>query len=442
MVRQVPSLIGRNFSTIVTAAGFAVCLIAVHPCSAADPAPAPPALTTSTASTAMTFAQDKQFLGQHTKVIELTDGAARLAVCPEYQGRVMTSSCEADAGRSFGWIHKSFITAGKPDARFNNYGGEDRLWLAPEGGQFSLWFAPGAKQNLDNWYTPPGLNDGAFDVLPSKDATTCHMQREIKLTNASNTVFQLGVDRQIRLMSLDDFGKIFGPAPQRLIADSQLKMVGFESINQITNRGPAMKKATGLTSIWSMGQFPPGDQTVIIVPYRPSTDATFGSIVKADYFGQVPADRLKQVAGAVLFLADGKYRSKIGTSQKRVMPIAASVDFQNNVLTLISFDLPSHPENRLYLNNAWDLPQKDPFTGDVFNSYNDGPPAPGKPPLGPFYELESLSPAQELATGQSLTHRQRTFHIQASYDDLALIVRATMGINLSEVRGAMFPTVK
>ena len=185
-------------------------------------------------------------------------------------------------------------------------------------------------------------------------------------------------------MSLDDFGKLFGPAPQRLIADSQLKMVGFESINQITNRGPAMKKATGLTSIWSMGQFPPGDQTVIIVPYRPSTDATFGAIVKDDYFGQVPADRLKQVAGAALFLADGKYRSKIGTSQRRVMPMAASVDFQNNVLTLVSFDLPSHPENHLYLNNAWDLPQKDPFTGDVFNSYNDGPPAPGKRRWGRF----------------------------------------------------------
>ena len=193
MVRRVPSLIRRNSRIIVTAASFAACLVFLCLCSAADSAPAPPALTTSAASTAMTYAQDKQFLGQYTKVIELTDGAAaRLVVCPEYQGRVMTSSCEADAGRSFGWIHKSFITAGKPDARFNNYGGEDRLWLAPEGGQFSLWFAPGAKQNLDNWYTPPGLNEGAFDVLPSKDAKTCHMQREIKLTNASNTVFQTG----------------------------------------------------------------------------------------------------------------------------------------------------------------------------------------------------------------------------------------------------------
>jgi hypothetical protein len=252
----------------------------------------------------------------------------------------------------------------------------------------------------------------------------------------------LGVDRQIRLLTLTDFGRIFGPAPQRLISDGQLKMVGFETANQITNRGPAMKKATGLTSIWSMGQFPPGDQTVIIVPYRPSTDATFGSIVKADYFGQVPPERLKQVSGAILFLADGRYRSKIGTSQKRVMPMAASIDFQANVLTLISFDCPSKPENQLYLNNAWDLPQKDPFTGDVFNSYNDGPPAPGKPPLGPFYELESLSPAQELGTGQSLMHHQRTFHIQGGPDDLALVLRATMGVNLTEVRSTMFPGAK
>jgi hypothetical protein len=429
MASWLPCLAKLNTRNLTIAASFVVCSVTSTLGVAADPAPS-----------AMTYAQDKQFLGQHTKVIELSDGAAgRIAICPEYQGRVMTSSCESDAGRSFGWINRPYITAGKNDLHFNNYGGEDRLWLAPEGGQFSLWFAPGAKQNLDNWYTPPGINEGAFDVVASKDNSTCHLQRELKLTNASSTVFQLGVDRQIRLLGPTEFGRAFGPAPQRLIADGNLKMVGFETANRITNRGPALKKASGLVSIWSMGQFPPGDQTVIIVPYRPSTDSSFGSIVKADYFGQVPPERLKQVSGAVLFLADGRYRSKIGTSQKRVMPIAASMDFQANVLTLISFDLPAHSENQLYLNNAWDLPQKDPFTGDVFNSYNDGPPAPGKPPLGPFYELESLSPALELATGQSLLHHQRTFHIQASFDDLALVLRATMGVNLTEVRSTMFP---
>ena len=48
----------------------------------------------------------------------------------------------------------------------------------------------------------------------------------------------------------------------------------------------------------------------------------------------------------------------------------------------------------------WEM-QREPFKGDVINSYNDGPPAPGKPPLGPFYELETSSPALSLSPASS-----------------------------------------
>ena len=46
------------------------------------------------------------------------------------------------------------------------------------------------------------------------------------------------------------------------------------------------------------------------------------------------------------------------------------------------------------------------------NSYNDGPPSPGAKPLGPFYELESSSPALELKPDESFTHIHRTIHLQ------------------------------
>ena len=50
-------------------------------------------------------------------------------------------------------------------------------------------------------------------------------------------------------------------------------------------------------------------------------------MVKSDYFGAVPADRLKITPEAVLFRADGKYRSKIGISQRRVNNVLGSIDF-------------------------------------------------------------------------------------------------------------------
>ena len=348
----------------------------------------------------------------------------------------MTSTFDGDAGQSFGWINQAFIAAGQPDPHFNNYGGEDRLWLSPEGGQFSLWFAPGAKQDLDHWFTPPALNEGAFDVT-SSDANGCHLSRTMKLTNASGTQFDLEVHRDVSLQSLDQFGQIFGPAPQMIVAENQLKFVGFETANTIINRGAAMKKETGLVSIWSMGQFAPSDQTVIIAPFRPSLDTALTPPIKSDYFGAVPPDRLMAISGAFLFRGDGRYRLKIGLGPGVARSMAGSIDLQNGLLTLISYDVPGKADQQLYVNNAWDLPQKQPYVGDLFNTYNDGSPAPGKPPLGPFYELESLSPAAELATGQSLTHHQRTFHIVGTLDSLGVLLRAVMGVNLTDIRTAM-----
>ena len=387
------------------------------------------------ATTAMTYREAKEFLAKHTKVVELTDGkGAGVIICPEYCGRVMTSTCNGEAGRSLGWFHRSYIEAGKHDPHFNNFGGEDRLWLAPEGGQFSLWFKHDEKQELANWFTPPAFDDGAFEAVSAPTDPVYRLKRQMKLTNAANTEFQLDASRDIRLLDADAFGKLFGAEAQAALGDGKLKLVGYESANTITNRGAALKKETGLVSIWILGMFMPGPETVIIIPYRGGDEAELGPVVKDDYFGKVPAERLHITPEAILFRGDGQNRGKIGTSQRRAKPVAGSIDYQAGVLTLVSFDLPEKPTEQLYLNNAWSLPQEKPFVGDPFNSYNDGPPGPGKPPLGPFYEIETLSPAAELAAGASLTHHHRTFHIGGDLPALARLAKATLGVDLDAVK--------
>ena len=79
------------------------------------------------------------------------------------------------------------------------------------------------------------------------------------------------------------------------------------------------------------------------------------------------------------------------------------------------------------------------IAGDVVNSYNDGPPAPGKAQLGRFYELETSSPALALAPGASATHRHRTTHLQGSAEQLEPIARATLGVGLADITGAFKP---
>ncbi len=388
----------------------------------------------------MTYREAKGFLEKHTKVLELTseDGQARVAVCPAWQGRVMTSTCGGPEGLSFGFLNRPFIEAGKPNRQFNNYGGEDRIWLSPEGGQFSLWFKPGAAQTIDNWFTPPAMNEGPFEVVSAAGEPVCRMTRRMQLENASSTRFDLAVTRDVRLLDAADLKNLFGEPAARLMTQPGVRRVAYETANTIANRGEAMTKEKGLVSIWMLGMLNSGPKTVVIVPYKPGDESCLGPVVRSDYFGTVPPERLKVLPEAILFLGDGNYRSKIGTSQRRARNVLGSMDFEAGVLTLVHFTMPEDPTQHPYLNNLWQLPQAEPYVGDVANSYNDGPLGPGKPGLGPFYEIESLSPAACLKPGESLGHCHRTIHVQADLPVLERLAKEVLGVDLETVRRAMF----
>src|SRR5260221_1485165 len=108
-----------------------------------------------------TFIDDVAFLNRHTEVIVLSSDrttSSRIAVCPALQGRVMTSTATGDGGLSFGWINHDLLSSGEKRAHINAYGGEDRFWMGPEGGQFSIFFAKGDAQDLAHWQTPAPMD--------------------------------------------------------------------------------------------------------------------------------------------------------------------------------------------------------------------------------------------------------------------------------------------
>jgi acetyl esterase/lipase len=387
----------------------------------------------------MSYGEACRFLSHHTLLLDLGDGrGGHVAVCPQWQGRVMTSTCDGPAGPSFGFINREFIEAGQPNPHFANYGAEDRMWLSPEGGPFSLWFTPGAEQKLANWYTPPALNEGGFEVLRTPpQSPSLFMSRRMHLENASGTPFDLTATREVRMLKRADLVDLFGEPAVAGMSGPGVKMVGYETVNTILNQGPPMTKPKGLVSIWVLGMLNAGPQNVVIVPYRPGDEADLGPVVKSDYFGPVPPDRLKITPQAILFRGDGHYRAKLGTSQKRARNVLGSIDFAGGVLTLVQFTMSDDPTRQDYLNNAWQVPQAKPYVGDVANTYNDGPPEPGKKGLGPFYEIESLSPTRALGTGESLVHHHRTLHIQADPAILARLAKEILGVDLATVRQEM-----
>jgi hypothetical protein len=310
----------------------------------------------------------------------------------------------------------------------NPFGGEDRFWMGPEGGQFSIFFERGAAFDFTNWFTP-----AVFDTLPfhvsSRAEDKVVFDASFSLTNYSGTRFEVAVERGVRLLDAAAVWKDMGLAPVK-----DVSLVAYETSNRITNAGKdAWRRESGLLSVWILGMYNPSPSTTIVVPIREGPESDLGVKVTSDYFGSIPAERLVVRENAVFLSADGRYRSKIGISPKRSKAVLGSYDGEHGVLTVVLFNQPAGVTD--YVNSLWKL-QENPFGGDAANAYNDGPPAPGAKPMGPFCELESSSPAAALAPGESLTHVRRTVHLTGPRSALDSVARATLDVPLDEIEGA------
>jgi hypothetical protein len=376
------------------------------------------------------FDADLAFLQQHTDVVVLANppGAGQVAVAPAYQGRVMTSTTGGRNAPSFGWLGRAAIASGQRQPHMNVFGGEDRFWLGPEGGQYALYFKPGDPFDLDHWQVPEAFDWAGWEIA-TQSASSVSFRKRMTLMNYSGTSLELDVDRTVRLLTEPDIATLLGESP-----GGAVRTVAFESSNTVTNAGSAAwTPPSGLVSIWILGMFNPSTATTIALPFTPGPESTIGPIVNDAYFGKVPADRLIVKEAVIFFRGDGQHRSKIGLPPARALPVAGSYDASGHVLTLVQYTRPAGPAN--YVNSMWEI-QREPYKGDVVNSYNDGPAAPGKPPLGPFYEIETSSPALSLAPGERYTHVHRTFHFVGPEADLDRISRATLKVGIADLAGA------
>jgi Family of unknown function (DUF6786) len=147
----------------------------------------------------------------------------------------------------------------------------------------------------------------------------------------------------------------------------------------------------------------------------------------------VPEGRLVVGKDVLFFRGDGRSRGKIGIPPRRARPLCGTYDPERQLLTLVQLTFESPAD--AYVNSMWEN-QADPFAGDVVNAYNDGPPAPGQKPLGPFYEVESSSPALALAPGESRVHVHRTIHVRGDAATLEPVARHALGVGIAEIRSA------
>jgi hypothetical protein len=374
-----------------------------------------------------TFGYDLNFMKKYQNnlvVLSSADSSAQLIISPDYQARVLTSTAAGLQGKSFGWINYDLIARQEFTEHMNAFGGEDRFWMGPEGGQYSIFFKPDTEFTLANWQTPASIDTEPFEEV-SQSETTAVFSKKLSLTNYAGKNFQVQVNRTITLLDQHQIAEALGIAPS-----NEVQKVAFSSTNEITNAGDeAWEKETGLLSVWILGMFQPSLATTIIIPVEKDIPDASLPMLNDAYFGKVPEDRLVIQDSVIFFKGDGKYRSKIGVLPQRAKQLLGSYDAQNQVLTIVKYTL--SPGNTDYVNSMWELQEK-PYGGDAVNAYNDGPLEDGSQ-MGPFYELESSSPAVALTPGQSLTHVHTTFHFSGSESALNVIAKQVLGVDIATI---------
>jgi len=374
-----------------------------------------------------TFGYDLNYLKDKDSaliVLRGDGGRSQILVSAAYQAKVFTSTADGAEGKSLGYVNYKVFESGLIDEHMNGYGGENRFWLGPEGGQYSVFFEKGKEQVYDNWHTPKPIDTEAWSVTFVNQGNVS-LKKEMTVTNYLGTQFHLQVDRNISLIELPEIQFGLG-----ITLNPNVKAVAYSTENRILNLNDfEWTTATGTICIWMLDMFNPAPHAVTVVPYREGDETALGKVVTSDYFGEIPADRLKVSAGLIYLKTDGKYRSKLGLNAHRTTSIAGNYDPDAGRLTVISYEVDN---GAIYLSQEWN-PAKDPLTGDAMNAYNDGPLDDGSI-MGPFLELESVSPAAFLKPMQSLVHKHNVYHFIGSEDDLSPITEKLFGVKTVEIK--------
>lgn len=392
-----------------------------------NPGNKPPAGDSSKDTGSASFGRDVNFFSNHTGnmvLLKSPDDSSMAVVIGDYQARVMTSSARGLNGKSYGWINYALIDSGGYNPHINAYGGEERFWLGPEGGQYALFFPPGKPFEFQYWQTPGLIDTASFEEV-HRSLDEVLYAKQGTLQNYAGFNFSVGIRRRIRLLRRSDIVRQLG-----MNLPVGLATVAYQTENTVINSGTAAwKESTGLLSVWLLGMFTPSDKTVIAVPFKPLPAAR--DYIHDDYFGKISPAYLQVRDSLVLMKADGRSRGKIGLAPEIALPLAGSVDTESGAITLILFSI--DPAGR-YVNSKWEQ-QQEPYRGDVVNCYNDGPLGDGRQ-MGPFYELESSSSARPLAPGDSLVYRQTTVHLEGDRAALDTLAQRLWHLSINEIASA------
>ena len=271
-----------------------------------------------------TFGYDLNYLSQKDDnliVLSGDDGKSQIIVSGKYQAKVFTATADGLDGTSTGFVNYKFFDAGIVDEHMNGFGGENRFWIGPEGGKFSVYFKKDTEQVFDNWHTPKPIDTESWDII-SVDNANVSFKKEMEITNFLGNQLKLQANRSVSLIERSEI-----VSELSINLNPNVKAVGYKTENILVNINDfEWTKETGTICIWMLDMFNPAPDAITFIPFIEGDEKELGKVVTSDYFGEVPSDRLK-VQGNMIFLkTDGKFRSKLGLNAKRTKEIAGNYD--------------------------------------------------------------------------------------------------------------------
>ena len=326
----------------------------------------------------MSYHDALNYLVQKTSVIELYDQfGGRIAVSPEWNGRVLTSTGDGLDGDSFGCVNVQAIDAD----RYEDFGGEDLWTISPLVHSFGI-------ENIKE-----------HKVI---------LQRTLQMNDANGVHVEFLLSRSISLLSRQKIGDLFGNAVADSLVQEDVSVVGFRTENTVRSQEKAHVASR------QRGMFNASPHTFVIVS-TPLVDFALDPFpVETDFLGGSPHGRIRHLPQALLIRADGHGQCQTTVPFSASPPIFGAVELRFGTLTLWMFDLPGDSEE------------------DVIRVYNSGHPHPSELEWSAYYEMNCFSAAQRLQPEDSLTYRQYTLHLNADNVTLGHLVRQLFDVPLEK----------
>ncbi len=368
------------------------------------------------------FSEDLKLLNQYINPIILTSGEKQVIISSEFQGRILTSTAKGLMGASYGWFNKKLLTSGDPFLQKSKLGGEGRIWFGPDQGPFTLFFEIDSLTGEKKHKSPIDLDTISFPIL-SKTEKSVTLGNRLKIKNMNGFVFAVDVKRKIALLDEVFVNKSLNVE----LGKNNLDYVAYSTNTTMTNIGKEnWSKKSGLMSLWDLGCLHPTPGTTVVIPLKKQMDTA------TVYFTPIDKTRINIKNKVLYYKADADYLNKIGTLPEYTKPYFGSYSPESNVLTIIKFNFEGDTD---YV-NAHPVNIENQYRGDVINVFNDGV-WNGVGPFGPFYELETSSPAKELKVGESISHYQEIYHFEGSKKELNIISESVLGISINEIERAL-----